>query len=235
MSPVPGLGTILGVWAHPDDEAYLSAGLMTLARQAGQRVVVVTATAGELGTDDPAWRATRAMADQRSHELADSLAVLGVEEHHLLGVADGRCDQIPARAGARYIGRWIEEVEPDTIVTFGPEGMTGHPDHIAVHQWTTDAWRAAGARARLLYATVTPEFHERWGAVNDALGLWEGDVPCTPADRIAVSVDSRPVLDRKVAALHAHASQVGPIIAALGADAFREWWATETFAEAVAS
>ena len=50
---VTDLGTILGVWAHPDDEAYLSGGLMAMARDAGARVVCVTATRGELGTPDP--------------------------------------------------------------------------------------------------------------------------------------------------------------------------------------
>ena len=55
-SDVGALGTILGIWAHPDDEAYLSGGLMALARDTGSRVVCVTATRGELGTPDPrAW------------------------------------------------------------------------------------------------------------------------------------------------------------------------------------
>ncbi len=47
------IGTLLGVWAHPDDEAYLSSGLMAEVRDQGGRVVVVTATRGEHGTDDP--------------------------------------------------------------------------------------------------------------------------------------------------------------------------------------
>ena len=51
---ISALGTIMGIWAHPDDEAYLSSGLMAAARRRGDRVVVVTATAGEHGTDDPA-------------------------------------------------------------------------------------------------------------------------------------------------------------------------------------
>jgi LmbE family N-acetylglucosaminyl deacetylase len=46
------IGVLLGVWAHPDDEAYMSAGLMSVVRSAGHRVVVATATRGELGTDD---------------------------------------------------------------------------------------------------------------------------------------------------------------------------------------
>src|SRR5688500_12111289 len=68
MNAVPtisALGTILGVWAHPDDEAYLTAGLMALARRQGNDVVVATATLGEHGTDDPAaWPPAR-LADRR--------------------------------------------------------------------------------------------------------------------------------------------------------------------------
>ena len=54
------IGVLLGAWAHPDDEAYASAGLMSLARSAGNRVVVATATRGEHGTQDPhTWPAQR--------------------------------------------------------------------------------------------------------------------------------------------------------------------------------
>src|SRR4051795_8775747 len=62
------LGTVLGIWAHPDDEASLSAGLMPAASDAGQRVVCVTATLGEHGTDDPQrWPPPR-LARVRTHE-----------------------------------------------------------------------------------------------------------------------------------------------------------------------
>src|SRR5688572_31517072 len=88
---VAGLGTILGIWAHPDDEAYLSGGLMALARDNGQRVACVTATRGERGTPDPvAWPPDR-LATERTRELAWSLEILGVHEHHWLGYRDGEC------------------------------------------------------------------------------------------------------------------------------------------------
>ncbi|MGY1602174.1 PIG-L deacetylase family protein [Geodermatophilus sp. SYSU D00815] len=67
--------TVLGVWAHPDDEAYLSAGLLAAAVATGDRVVVATATRGEGGLDDPAGDVVRA------RELAASLAAVGVTEH----------------------------------------------------------------------------------------------------------------------------------------------------------
>ena len=71
--------------AHPDDEAYMSAGVMATAIRAGQRVTVATATRGELGTDDPVRTPPQQLARLREHELAASLAALGVAEHRWLG------------------------------------------------------------------------------------------------------------------------------------------------------
>src|SRR5215831_19725313 len=91
VDDVRALGTIVGVWAHPDDEAYLSAGLMAAAVDAGNRVVCVTATRGEHGTSDAStWPRTR-LARTRTWELEASLAALGVREHHWLTYADGAC------------------------------------------------------------------------------------------------------------------------------------------------
>src|SRR3954449_2116917 len=88
-SDIGALGTILGIWAHPDDEAYLTGGLMALARAAGRHVACVTATRGEFGTADPErWPPDR-LGAERTRELARSLDVLGVTEHHWLGYADG--------------------------------------------------------------------------------------------------------------------------------------------------
>src|SRR5262245_3243082 len=86
-------GTLLGVWAHPDDEAYLSAGLMAAARRRGERVVVVTATVGEHGTSDPDRWPPERLGRRRELELRTSLGVLGVHELHLLGLPDGGCSQ----------------------------------------------------------------------------------------------------------------------------------------------
>jgi LmbE family N-acetylglucosaminyl deacetylase len=107
------LGTILGVWAHPDDEAYLSAALMAEARDAGQSVVVATATDGELGGEGP-------VADRRRLEVMESLAVVGVTDHRWLGFRDGQCAGVSPEVGDRVVRALIEQVHPDTVVTFGP-------------------------------------------------------------------------------------------------------------------
>src|SRR5690606_37622120 len=85
---ITDLGTVLGVWAHPDDEAYLSGGLMALATDAGSRVVCATATRGELGTPDPDGWPPQRLAAERTVELARCLEVLRVTAHHRPGYRD---------------------------------------------------------------------------------------------------------------------------------------------------
>ena len=224
--------TLLGVWAHPDDEAYSSAGLMAEFRRRGDRVVIVTATLGQHGTSDPdTWPPAR-LAARRHAELRNSLATLDVDELHLLGYEDGDCER---HDGSAAIADVIATVAPDVVITFGPDGMTGHPDHRAVSRWTTAAWSATGSDAELWYATLTADFHRKWGAVNDRVGFWidRSNLPCTdPAGLARNTALPDDLLDLKVAALEAHASQTRPLIDLLGPSVYREWWRTESFRRA---
>jgi LmbE family N-acetylglucosaminyl deacetylase len=223
--------TLLGVWAHSDDEAYMSAGLMAEYRRAGDRVAVISATLGERGTDDPAHWPPERLAPLRHAELRNSLAALDVDELYLLGYEDGGCAR---HDGTAAVARLISEIEPDLIVTFGPDGMTGHPDHRAVSRWATQAWAAVRPDARLWYATVTPEFHRQWGPVNHHVGFWmdPSNPPCSPPCALAYNKRlSDEIVDLKLAALRAHDSQTRPFIETLGIDTYREWWRTESFLE----
>lgn len=221
--------TLLGVWAHPDDEAYLSAGLMAEFRRRGDRVVVVTATLGEHGTSDPASWPPAELAARRHAELRASLAAVDVHELRLLGLEDGACDRHDA---TDTIAAHIADVAPNVIVTFGPDGLTGHPDHRAVSRWATAAWSVTGRKSALWYATVTPEFHRTWSGVNDEIGLW-ADQPDPPStDAVDLARHTRlpdDLLDMKIRALEAHASQARPLIDLLGPATYREWWRTESF------
>jgi LmbE family N-acetylglucosaminyl deacetylase len=231
-------GTVLGVWAHPDDEAMLSGGLMAIARAAGQRVVVVTATRGELGTTDPdVWPPAR-LGRLRAAELRLALAAVDVSEQRFLDYVDGTLARASWSAGVARIAQIMSEVRPDTIVTFGPDGLTGHDDHRTISAWTTAARAVAAPRARLLYTTTTASFEDRWGHINQRFGVYfaREAPPRTPDDEVALALRlSGEMLDRKVEALRAHASQTAPMVEALGVDAFRAWWSTETFLAAPAS
>jgi LmbE family N-acetylglucosaminyl deacetylase len=230
------LGTILGIWAHPDDEAYLSGGVMALARDNGQRVVCVTATRGELGTPDPTLWPPDRLAAERTRELARCLDVLGVREHHWLGYRDGECARASASNAVEQLCTVIDLVRPDTVLTFGPDGLTMHPDHRTVSAWTDTAFdRAATPAARLLHATLCERRAPRWSALTDSLGIYPPGYPVlTPADELAVDLvlDSG-VADRKARALAAQETQTAGLIATLGFDCYTAWVGDESFVERV--
>jgi LmbE family N-acetylglucosaminyl deacetylase len=229
------LGTILGIWAHPDDEAYLSGGLMAVARDNGQRVVCVTATRGELGTPDPvAWPPDR-LAAERTRELARCLHVLGVDEHHWLGYRDGECAEAETAAAVERLCELIDRVRPDTVVTFGRDGLTGHPDHRTVSAWTGAAFDHAAPRgARLLHATLAQRRAPRWSALTASLGIYPPGYPVlTPTDELAVDLVLPPeVARRKFRALAAQETQTTGLITALGVNRYTAWVGDESFVEA---
>ena len=114
---------------------------------------------------------------------------------------------------------------PDTIVTFGPDGMSGHEDHQTVSRWATAARAAAAPDARLLYATTTEEFVDRWEP--GARGVQR-----VPRRRAAAAhpgrrrwpwscASTRRCVDRKLVALRAQASQTDGLFAALGEERVR--------------
>jgi len=228
---VDSLGTILGVWAHPDDETYLSAGVMAAAVASGSRVVCVTATRGEEGSPDHDRWPPAEMGAVREAELINALAILGVTEHHWLDYHDGACASVPAGEATRKIANVMETVNPDSVLTFGPEGMTGHPDHIAVSQWATAAWRSAAPGARLLYATTNPDWAKRFVPPLQALNVYApGTPPITPADELAIHLPlDGNLAEKKFRAIGAQVSQVEWLLAAVGEELFRAAIAQENF------
>lgn len=233
MAADDALGTIFGVWAHPDDETYLCGGLMARAVRAGDRVVCVTATRGELGSPDEArWPSGAPLAAVRTAEMEAALAHLGVTEHHWLDYPDGGCAAVNQADAVRRVAELMREADPDTVLTFGPEGMTGHDDHKAACRWATEAFaQVARPGARLLYATNTPEWLARFRGPMDEQNVFMGaEPPCTPVDQLAVHLTlTGELLDTKLAAIRSMTSQVEPLVQALGEVFFREGMAEETF------
>jgi LmbE family N-acetylglucosaminyl deacetylase len=236
ITDVRELGTILSIWAHPDDETYLAGGVMAAATDLGQRVVCVSATAGELGSPDPAaWPPAR-LGPVRRWEAAAAMAVLGVDDHRLLGLPDGDLAAHDAE-GIKLVDGLLDEIRPDTVLTFGPDGATGHPDHVAVYRWVTEAWHRRGRSQRLLYAVSTVEHLERFGPTYEAWGVYMSDdrPSGVDVDRLTVHVLLRErQLDRKLTALRAMATQTSAAMAALDEATYAEIVAEEAFVEATA-
>jgi len=227
------LGTILGVWAHPDDEAYLSAGIMAAAVDAGHRVVCVTATRGEAGSLDHERWPPESLASVRESELEACLAVLGVREHVWLDYPDGGCADVPPEEAVARVAEIVSDVQPDTVLTFGPDGMTWHPDHIAIGEWTTAAFQRVGPHgSRLLYATKTPEWGQEFLAAvgTDQVMMTDQAPPTTPESELAVRVClADTALERKYKAMLCQPSQVESLLQAMGEDLYRQLLADEFF------
>lgn len=129
----------------------------------------------------------------------------------------------------------IDDVRPDTILTFGPDGMTYHPDHIAVHRWVTCVWRERDDHSRLLYATLTVEHLDRLRDLYEEWGVYRSDeLPLgAPESELAVHlVLDGPALDRKLTARHAMASQTRTVTDSLDPDLYAMEITEEAFVEA---
>ena len=114
---IEALGNIVTVWAHPDDESYLTGGLMAMARQRGAQVTCVVATDGDFA-ESAADR--RAAGRLRMKELHRALDALGVQDRELLHLPDGGCADIDDTWAAETIGRILESRRPTRSSRSGP-------------------------------------------------------------------------------------------------------------------
>jgi len=226
------LGTVMGVWAHPDDETYLAAGLFAHAAEHGSRVVDVTATRGEGGSMDEERWPPETMGEVRELELVRSLALLGVTEHYWLELPDVDMQSPLPEVGAARVRNLMEKISPDTVLTFGPDGMTGHEGHKSVGRWATEAFQeVAPTGAKLYYATQTPEFPQEWLPKLEPFNIFlPGTPPTTPRVELSICfvLDERG-LERKVNAIQQHASQIEGLLHVFGEEGFRRFMAEEYY------
>ncbi len=159
LRQIQSLGTILSVWAHPDDETFTSAGIMHVAVGNGQEVICVTATKGEAGLQNPDKWPAKDLGKIRAQELRAALEVLGIKKHFWLGFKDGCCEKKDSRGISRLVDL-IEKYQPDTIMTFGRDGMTGHTDHCCVSCWVDEAVGISGFAPQIYHAVHTVEQYQ---------------------------------------------------------------------------
>ena len=170
---------LLGVFAHPDDEVFCAGGTLARWAAAGHELMVVSATRGEAGQIQDGSAATRrTLGAVRERELREACARLGVQRAACLDYHDGALPEVDEESLARDVAACINEFRPDVVITFGPDGGTGHPDHIAISAATTRACQQiAGAvdRGPHLYYSAFPRQHRllcyqlaRWLAQRDS-------------------------------------------------------------------
>lgn len=194
------VGRALVVTAHPDDVDFGAAGTVASWTAAGIEVAYCICTSGDAGGFDDTPRAE--MAPLREAEQRAAAAELGVKDVVFLGYSDGRVT--PSIELRRDISREIRRFRPDRVLTQSPEIWwrrlpASHPDHRA----TGEAAIAAvypDARNPFAHPELLAEGLEAW-AVRE---VW---LMAAPDERVNHAVDITDTLDRKLAALRAHASQ----------------------------
>jgi LmbE family N-acetylglucosaminyl deacetylase len=190
---------LLAVFAHPDDETFRPGGTLALLARCGVKVHVLTLTHGEAGScGTPALCTPDELPIVRESELRCACAALGIQPPHLLDYPDGHLAEAdPERAVAEILAV-IRQVHPQVLVSFGPDGLSGHPDHIVVGQWAAEIFRSTeGITA--LYTVAVPQ--------SLAQTLHMHQVHPVPDDTIALTVDVSSVWETKLAAMRCHVTQ----------------------------
>jgi LmbE family N-acetylglucosaminyl deacetylase len=154
----------MAVLAHPDDESLGIGGTLAKYASEGIDTFVVTATRGDGGRygthrpGQPGHPGRPALAQIRERELRDAAQLLGVRDVAFLEYRDGELDRADPKEAIASIVEHLRRVQPDVVITFGPDGAYGHPDHIAISQLATGAIVAASEPAiAKLYYIAWPE------------------------------------------------------------------------------
>ncbi len=187
--------TLLTVFPHPDDESFAAGGCLALySRDPEVRCVSLCLTKGG---NSGALSKVGLPEDRepliREKEYMSSTAVLGVDKAILWNYEDGGLSKVPEERLAEEIGGVIKEEKADAVITYGPDGITGHPDHRTCSKTTERAARECGT-PRLFMVSV-PSWMGR-------VFLRQRLLPATHA------VDIRDVYKIKILALKSHASQM---------------------------
>jgi LmbE family N-acetylglucosaminyl deacetylase len=240
---------LMAILAHPDDESLGTGG--TLARYAAEGVetYLLTATRGERGWwgMEAAYPGPQALGRTREAELRAAVQVLGMREVTFLDYEDGELDKADAAEVVAQLVLHIRRIRPDVVVTFDPDGVYGHPDHIAVSQLATaaivaaadssyaDSGQAAHRVSKLYYRIFTAEdlaaYQVAFGdLVMDIDGV-ERRATGWPAWAISTRIDTSAYWPQVWEAIACHRSQLPGYHALknLPSEHHRQLWGQQTF------
>jgi N-acetyl-1-D-myo-inositol-2-amino-2-deoxy-alpha-D-glucopyranoside deacetylase len=229
---------LLAVFAHPDDESFGAGGTLALYARRGVEVHLVCATRGEAGEAPADCKGFPTVGAMRESELRCAAEILGLAGVHFLGYRDSGMAgspenrdprawaSVPPAEAGEAVARFMRSLRPQVVITFDPIGGYRHPDHIAAHRATVEAFRrttgedgGAGAPQKLYFHTM-PRGALRWAA---RILPWFGQDPRRFGKNrdidlaalvgveypVHAKIDIHSVLDVKQKASACHASQDG--------------------------
>jgi len=188
---------ILLIFAHPDDESFGVSGIVVKYSRAGIPVELICATKGEKETrlDVPDGVST---GTAREAELEKAAVILGIRRIHFLNYIDGDLKHIEKRKLTDKVLSIMQRLDPEVVITFGPDGITGHPDHIAIGKAATRAFKS-------LYQQNSPS--KKLYYVTLARSIFPDAGLATRPDDQIITFNIEKYLDVKIKAIETHKSQ----------------------------
>jgi LmbE family N-acetylglucosaminyl deacetylase len=211
---------LMAVLAHPDDESLGIGGTLAKYASEGADVFLLSATRGDRGRyrdyrfGDPQHPGASALGAIRERELRAAASALGVQDVALLDYRDQELDRANPPQVIAAIAEHLRRVHPDVVITFGPDGAYGHPDHIAISQFTTAAVvAAADAAISKLYYIAWPEstwavYQSAFKKLTSTVDGVERQVVPWPDWEITTVIDTREFCQAVWRAISCHESQM---------------------------
>jgi len=224
---------LLAVFAHPDDESIMMGGTLAYYSKRDVDVHLLCATRGEWGSiSDESLIENETLGAVREKELRRACEILGITLAGFLDCPDAGVNETDWQETEEKIVRRIRELRPQIVVTFGPDGLYWHPDHIAIGDITTRAFKSAANAesfkrhfeeglepfqpAKLYYAAF-PDFLMRQLAAevtvdNPSANLWgfSAETFGVPSHQITTMLNVEETLGEKMRAIRAHRTQFAP-------------------------
>jgi LmbE family N-acetylglucosaminyl deacetylase len=232
------MGPLLAIFPHPDDETFTAGGIMAAAAEQGMPVTVISATRGEAGESSVPGLDPNQLGALREKELREAMHALGVSDVRLLGYRDSGMEgseeanhpnafvRVPVATAVARLVPLIRAIRPEVVLTYGADGIYGHPDHRHIYEAAVAAVEAAGNPAYDDASGAapwqTPALYFGTAPREDLLAMLDRpDSPLasisaearaqlgTPRSEITYEIDISPWAERKRVAFLAHRTQIG--------------------------
>lgn len=202
---------VLLVFAHPDDETFSSSGTVSMLTRNGWTAKLITATRGEAGMlGNPPITTRKNLGKVREQELKKAAKIVGISKIYFLNFIDGTLHKIPQQKLLTKISKLIKKERPDVVLTFHKDGISNHPDHIAVSKAATSAFflymKTVKKHVRLYHVVIPKsslEKYEKAGFKYDDFG----GMKSTPDEEISTNMDIKKVYKTKIKAMKSHLTQ----------------------------
>jgi LmbE family N-acetylglucosaminyl deacetylase len=224
-------GRLLCLLAHPDDETFGPGGTISKYSDKGVETFLATATRGEAGMlGDPPVATRENVGDVRAEELRVAAKVLGIKEIYFMGFIDGTLSEIEDDSLLERAVYTIRKFRPHVIITFGPGGISGHPDHKTISRVTTDAYEISSDPDAYAH-----QFDNQVKSPWEPLKLYYFEIPDewlkraranlngVPLSQITTIIDTAEYVERKIEAFYCHKTQKKDYTRILSRDNYRQF------------